>query len=44
VERMREINFGRAEGFVDSRSDLEEQFTVGTHNNRYFIPLTSSYL
>jgi len=29
MKRMGEIGFGRAEGFVDSRSDLEDQFTVG---------------
>ncbi|XP_021967647.1 inositol polyphosphate-5-phosphatase A isoform X2 [Folsomia candida] len=35
VERMGQLNFRRGEGFVDSRSDLEHQFTA--LSNVYFV-------
>lgn len=29
---MEQLNFRVAEGFVDTRSDLKDQYTVGTNN------------
>jgi len=32
MKRMNDMDFRHAEGFVDSRINLQDQFTVGTYN------------